>query len=46
MTISASANASLKTDENPHPEEPDSGNEADTEPEEESLRNKSSYNEH
>ena len=25
---------SLETDENPHPEEPDSGNEADTEPEE------------
>ena len=24
---------SLETDENPHPEEPDSGNEADTEPE-------------
>ena len=25
---------SLEADENPHPEEPDSGNEADTEPEE------------
>ena len=28
---------SLETDENPHPEEPDSGNEADTEPKEECL---------
>jgi len=27
----------LETDENPHPEEPDSGNEADTESEEECL---------
>ena len=37
---------SLEINENPHPEEPDSGNEADTEPEGVSLRNKSPCNEY